>query len=353
MNKKYKFDPTNPTASYESRNTSQMDALTNQYMNRGAFSYDSNTDKAFQDYANIMLKNGNMAMKDTAAKAASKTGGYGNSYAQSVGQQVYNDYVDQIGLAEGDFYDRALAKYNAEGNDLLSKLGLLERQEARDKAAWEDDYANAYAMAQNAATYNGDYSGLAKFLGTDAEMLKTSAEEAAKTANRKPLTEEQINGYRDALILGNGDAYFNSLVAMGYDTDNLYALADSWSASGLIAPDSITNNGGEVSYGTPAKSNADINAKITGLNNTKKGQNFHVEAEGENWDVQIGNEITDENSYAKKYGKDKTGLFVYNNSLYYSDGNGGVFAVEEQPWRKFFDGKSESDLETLIRLIGG
>jgi hypothetical protein len=277
------------------------------------------------------------------------TGGYGNSYAQSVGQQVYNDYVDQIGLAEGDFYDRALAKYNAAGNDLLSKLGLLERQEARDKAAWEDDYANAYAMAQNAATYNGDYSGLAKFMGTDPETLKNNTE----SASRKPLTEEQINGYRDALILGNGEAYFSDLVGMGYDTDNLYTLADSWASAGLIPSGAIVNNNGKVSHGTPYKSNADINAKITGLNNTKKGQNFHVEAEGENWDVQIGNEITDENSYAKKYGKDKEGLFVYNNSLYYGDGKGGVFAVEEQPWRKFFDGKSESDLETLIRLIGG
>jgi hypothetical protein len=130
-------------------------------------------------------------------------------------------------------------------------------------------------------------------------------------------------------------------------------LADSWASAGLIPSGAIVNNNGKVSHGTPYKSNADINAKITGLNNTKKGQNFHVEAEGENWDVQIGNEITDENSYAKKYGKDKEGLFVYNNSLYYGDGKGGVFAVEEQPWRKFFDGKSESDLETLIRLIGG
>ena len=106
-----------PGQKYGSRYEGTINNLTKEYAKRGPFSYDPNTDKAFQDYADIMCKNGNLAMKDTMAKAASMTGGYASSAAQTAGQQMYNNFVDQIGLAEGQFYDRALAKYNAEGRE--------------------------------------------------------------------------------------------------------------------------------------------------------------------------------------------------------------------------------------------
>jgi hypothetical protein len=352
MNKKYKFDPTNPTASYESRNTSQMDALTNQYMNRGAFSYDSNTDKAFQDYANIMLKNGNMAMKDTAAKAASMTGGFGNSYAQTAGQSVYNNYVDQIGLAEREFRNDALAQYNAAGNDLLSKLGLLERQEARDKAAWEDDYANAYAMAQNAATYNGDYSGLAKFMGiSDPQALK----DQINVANATKPTDKQIQGYKDAILFGNPEEYLRALTAQGVNTTEFWNMADTWMQEGAIPAGSIKvkkDENGEiidVTYGDTSLPNATI-----GLNKIKEGEKFHVKnttGSGEdNWNVKLGKEVTDENSEIKKYGKNKNGLFVYHDILYYADGTGGVFKVEDQ--NDWLDGDDLTYLRDQIKNGG-
>ena len=348
---------------YESRNQNTMDDLTKQYNERGPFtfsdfSYNPNTDKAFQDYADIMRNNGNLAMKDTMAKAASMTGGYGNSYAQTAGQQMYNNYVDQIGLAEGQFYDRALskynaeydrafAKYNAEGNDLLTKLGLYQTQEAADRAAWESDFAAALTDAQNKATYAGDYSGLAAILGVDAGKLA----ENAKTAGLKDLSDEQINAYKEALKQGNGEGYYDELRILGYDTGDLYSLRDQWEASGEIA--NVIEKGSVPGGKTWGQYRDTVNSSIKGLNNTKKGQNFHVKGkDGEdNYDVQIGTEITDANDPIKQYvdetkrvGKTAQGLIVFDGSLYYADGDGGIFTVDD---------RETGDLDRLIKLIQG
>ena len=340
---------------YKSRNEEDINKLTDQYLNRDSFSYDPNADTAFQNYANMMMKQGNLAMKDTMGQAASMTGGYGNSYAQTAGQQVYNNYASQIGAAQSDFEDRAYSRYNAETNDLLSRLGILQDREASDKANWENDYAEAYADAQNKATYGGDYSGLAAVLGVSEDNLKNYYKEQSDK-DRKPLTEDLINGYRDAIIAGNGEDYYGQLVAMRYDTDALSGMQDIWSKSGQIPGTFENDENDNPTYVSGIKSDSTINNNIHGPDTLNKGRNFHVTnttGTGEaNWNVQLGNEITDKDSAIYKYGQNNEGLFVYNGNLYYSGGE-KVFSVEEQPWRKIFDGSSESDLETLIRLIGG
>jgi hypothetical protein len=339
MNKRYKFDPNNPTATYESRNSEQMDALTDQYLNG---SYDPNTDKAFQDYANLMMKQGNQAMRDTVARASSMTGGYGNSYAQSAGQQAYNGYLDQIGAAEQSFR----SQYN---NDLLSKLGLLEQQEARDKATWENDYAAAYARAQNAATYGGDYTNLAKFMGTDAETLKNSTEEAAKSANLKPMTTELEQQYIEAIKTNGGEEFYAMLNDAGYDTSGLYGVRDVAETHGTIAniiP--YQDKPGNRTWGQYSDS---VNANIGGVKNTDEGQRFHVKGgKGEkDYNVRIGKAATDQNilDYVAKTvnsGAAANGLIVFDGKLYYADGAGGIFTVEE--------GQS-GDLKRLIERIQG
>ena len=325
---------------YKSRNQDQLDKLTDQYINRESFSYNPGADKAFQDYASIMMQSGNKAMRDSTARAASMTGGYGNSYAQSVGQQAYNDFANQIGLAEQQFRNDAYARYNAEGNDLLQKLGLLEQQEARDKSNWENDYANAYAAAQNKATYSGDYGDLAAIMGVDEAVLQ----EQARRASLKDPSEEQIQGYKDAILNGTAEDYLASLAVQGVYTEDMPELAKMWETSGQIPSESIDD---QMNYG---KLFTMYDPKPIGLANTSEGQNFHVkntiEGKDKNWDVQIGKEITDESAAPKKYGKDKEGLFVYNDMLYYADGAGGVFKVTDQN-----DPVDGDDLTPLINQI--
>ena len=72
------------------------DALKNnlaKVMEKKNFSYDADKDKLFSQYKNSYEKSGRTAMRDTMGNAASLTGGYGNSYAVTAGQQAYNSYM--------------------------------------------------------------------------------------------------------------------------------------------------------------------------------------------------------------------------------------------------------------------
>jgi hypothetical protein len=57
-------------------------------------------------------------------QAAAMTGGYGNSYAQSVGQQAYQGYLQQLTDKIPELYQIALSKYNSEGDELYKQHAL-------------------------------------------------------------------------------------------------------------------------------------------------------------------------------------------------------------------------------------
>ena len=96
----------------------------NQYENRDPFSYDFNSDALYQQYKDQYIQQGQMAMMDTMGQVAAMTGGYGNSYAQSVGQQTYNQYLGQLNEIMPELYDRAYGIYQQEGEDMLRMYDL-------------------------------------------------------------------------------------------------------------------------------------------------------------------------------------------------------------------------------------
>lgn len=113
------------------------DAL-NKILNRERFSYDLNGDALYQQYKDQYTTQGKMAMMDTMGQAAALTGGYGNSYAQGVGQQAYQGYLQQLNSKIPELYQLALDKYNSEGNDLQNQYALLADRENTDYSRWQD-----------------------------------------------------------------------------------------------------------------------------------------------------------------------------------------------------------------------
>ena len=101
----------------------------NQYQNRDPFSYDFNSDALYNQYKDQYIQQGQMAMMDTMGQAAAMTGGYGNSYAQTVGQQTYNQYLNQLNEIMPELYDRAYNRYNQEGQDMLNMYELYMGRE--------------------------------------------------------------------------------------------------------------------------------------------------------------------------------------------------------------------------------
>lgn len=117
---------------------------------RPAFSYDPASDPVYNSYAQSYQRRGRLAMRDTMGQAAALTGGYGSSYAQSVGQQQYDSYLQSLGEALPELYGMAWQRYNAEGDALKTAWELAsERSEVRRES--ERETAEREAAAQKSA----------------------------------------------------------------------------------------------------------------------------------------------------------------------------------------------------------
>ena len=128
----------NKPGEYQSQWQSQLDTLMNQIMNRDKFSYDLNGDALYQQYKDKYIQQGKLAMADTMGQAAAMTGGYGSSYAQSVGQQAYQSSLDNLNDIVPELYQMALNKYKQEGQDLYNQYGLVMDRENTDYGRYRD-----------------------------------------------------------------------------------------------------------------------------------------------------------------------------------------------------------------------
>lgn len=130
---------------YQSQWQGQLNDVLGQIQNRDKFSYDVNADALYQQAAQRYIQQGQQAMMDTMGQAAAMTGGYGNSYAQTAGQQAYQGYL--LGLTDmiPQFQQMAMQQYQMEGDDLLSRYQLLAQQEESAYGRYQDDLSRYYA----------------------------------------------------------------------------------------------------------------------------------------------------------------------------------------------------------------
>ncbi|MBQ4066625.1 MAG: hypothetical protein IJD22_03155 [Clostridia bacterium] len=210
-----------------------------QLMNRTGFTYDHNNDPRFQQYFETAKRSGKMAMQDTMGQAASLTGGYANSWAQSAGQAAYNGYLQDANEMIPEFEELARARYDAETAALGDQYAILKGE--HDEAL--EDYWNRYGIAredwyteQDRQTAEkqydyekkqreielllsiGDYDALDK-LGINTTALRSqqnaSGASAAFDQNYKLLQ----------VLMELGD--YDSIRELGYDPSTLKAKNDA------------------------------------------------------------------------------------------------------------------------------
>lgn len=155
---------------YQSQWQPQINTMMDQYLNRDKFSYDVNADALYQQLKDQYALMGQQAMMDTMGQASALTGGYGNSYAQGVGQQAYQGYMQQLNDKIPDLYQLALNRYMTEGSQMLDNMNLMMQQDSidygryRDQMADQDDAYNklvalmtgyGYAPTADEMTYAG------------------------------------------------------------------------------------------------------------------------------------------------------------------------------------------------------
>jgi len=170
----------------------QLDSMIDQILNRKKFSYDLNGDVLYNQYKDQYQALGRTAMADTVAQASAMTGGYGNSYAATAGNQAYQQYLTQLNDKIPELYQLALSQYQQEGQDLLNNYNLLsnERQQEygqytdtltrlqNDRNYYGEDYANEYNRDYGKYTNDREYNTTQYWNDYNAEYQRQRDAEA-------------------------------------------------------------------------------------------------------------------------------------------------------------------------------
>ena len=149
----------NKPGAYQSQWQAALDDTMNKILNREKFSYDLNGDALYQQYKDQYVMQGKQAMMDTMGQAAAMTGGYGNSYAQTAGQQTYQGYLQQLNDRVPELYQMALDQYNREGDNLYNQYGMYADRENQDYGRYRDTVSDYYTETDrltNDARYQGE-----------------------------------------------------------------------------------------------------------------------------------------------------------------------------------------------------
>lgn len=184
----------------------------NKINNRDKFSYDLNGDALYQQYKNQYATQGKIAKQDVMGQAAALTGGYGNSYAATVGNQAYQSYLQNLNNIVPELYQLAYDKYNQEGQDLLDQYYLLSD---RYKTEY-DEHINAldawnaqrdYLAGRYDSERNYDYSkysdgrdfALTEYQqGVDEDQWQKDFDEALRQYNEKMAYQKERDAIADA-----------------------------------------------------------------------------------------------------------------------------------------------------------
>lgn len=128
----------NAPGPYQSQWNDQLMATVDSILNRDPFSYDFNADPIYQQYKDQYTTLGEQAMLDTMGNAAALTGGYGNSYASTAGNQAYQGYLQQLNNVIPELTQQAYNRWLNDNEALRSDMAMLADLENMDYGKYMD-----------------------------------------------------------------------------------------------------------------------------------------------------------------------------------------------------------------------
>lgn len=255
---------------YASRYQAQID----KYAGLMDSDYDPDSDASFLAYKNQYLRGGQKAMQDTMAKAVALSGGYDNSYANSVAQQTYNDYtaaladkIPELAKAAQDMYQSKLSMYqNLDATDYgrwsddrANNYNVLSALQGMDNTAygrWSDDRSNLYNMLNayqnledtNYGRFKDEYSMWGN--AYDQQIALQQAAAAASGGGGGGGRSGGGGGY-DTSYEYDPEAVAQAAIQMtknGYSRDDVYKMVRAAAAAGIVDDKKNSGGGGTRSY---------------------------------------------------------------------------------------------------------
>lgn len=250
---------------YQSKYQSQIDSILDDLINGKKPVYNPYEDPIYQNYKDQYIQGGKMAMQDTMANAAALSGGYGNSYAATAGNQAYQQYLSQLNNVIPELAQLAYERYQDEITGKRNNLNTLQGLEdaaygryrdtvsdwnterdyltgrydteySRDYGAyrdsvsdWESDRSYNYQKEQDAlAQKNWEKEYALSQAQLAASRSGGSGKESTGMSDADRL--KYMNAFEEAVEYGNQTAakmYATALIEGGADEDAIMMLYNS------------------------------------------------------------------------------------------------------------------------------
>ena len=256
---------------YQSQYQGQLESLYNQVMNRDPFSFDLNGNVLYNQYRDQYTQQGKQAMMDTMGQAAALTGGYGNSWAQTAGQQAYQGYLQQLNNIVPELYQMALDQYNQEGQNLKDMLSLTQGLEDSAYGKYRDtvsDWNTSYSQANDEYwnQYNADYANYSNMLNYWNTMA--DRENTQHNVDREFANADRELAYNQAMtILQAGKVPSDDLLAAaGISAADAKLLAEANKKSSGGSSGSKSGSGGGTASKTTATTDKNAENQETASN---------------------------------------------------------------------------------------
>ncbi|NLZ47066.1 MAG: hypothetical protein GX896_10290 [Clostridiales bacterium] len=265
--------------SYSSAYENQINNLINSITNQKDFSYNVESDPLYNQYKNQYSNQGKEAMQQSMAEAATLTGGYGSSYAQTAGNQSYQSYLDKLNNVVPELYQVAYGQYKQKNDNLYDQLnmyGNLEKtaynkyldnvsqanienksayQQLRDKisdanALEEQNYKNYLSQYNSAVKQAQAYeTAQAKFSSGSSSSSSSSTNKASTSSTNtgvKTTAAQKNKYYKQMKDLINDQAKENRLSMDSKET--IAKSVRSAYANGYITAAQMTMLMGRVGF---------------------------------------------------------------------------------------------------------
>ena len=242
--------------SYVSRYQSQIDALTEELLNRDPFEYNYLEDPTYQQYAESYTRAGERAMQDVLAQVSARTGGLASSYATTASQQTYDNYMQALADKVPELQQLAYSMYMDEGDAMRANLDMLLALENGDYGRYQDlltQYNNDrnFAYGQYRDGVSDDRYNLEWQYGVGRDQISDQRyqDETAYNREQDAWNREQYESeteYNRALdraqtLAQAGD--FSGYRALGYSEAEIASLQNAYNRAQAAAALSRSSEG--------------------------------------------------------------------------------------------------------------
>ena len=132
----------NKPGAYQGTWDDQIQSMINSALMQPNFNYSAQMDPTYQVYEDRAKTQGRMAMKGAVGEGAAATGGYANTYAQQMGQEAYQQQMQQLNDMIPTLRDQAYQRYQDENARRQQTIDMLQTDEDRKYGMYRDDVSD-------------------------------------------------------------------------------------------------------------------------------------------------------------------------------------------------------------------